>query len=220
MSRDNRNLPFFGQHLYTLVRLIKRGQMAARAQFIAGKMVTREERQLIRTIRAGNRAGCAELVRSHYASIYRFLLHLSGNVSSAEDLTQETFAAAWAGIGRFGGRASLKTWLHKIAYGKFVDAKRRCKVSQTAIEKLQRQNNSPAEARNPLAEAISKERSGRVYDAVGELNTDEREVIVLHYFQGLSFREMAAVLDEPTGTVKGRTSRALGQLKITLDGRV
>ena len=183
-------------------------------------MIAREERQLIRTIRAGNRDCCAELVHSHYASIYRFLLHLSGNVSSAEDLTQETFAAAWAGIGKFRGRASLKTWLHKIAYGKFVDLKRRCKVSQTAIEQLQRQNNSPAEARNPLAEAMTKERSTCVCDAVQELNTDEREVIVLHYFQGLSFREMAAVLDEPTGTVKGRTSRALGRLKIALDGRV
>ena len=183
-------------------------------------MIAREERQLIRSIRAGNQEACAELVHRHYASIYRFLLHLSGNVSSAEDLTQETFAAAWAGIGRFGGRASLKTWLYKIAYGKFVDLKRQSKVSQTAIEQLQRQNNSPAETRNPLAEAMTEERSARVYAAVGELNRDEREVIVLHYFQGLSFREMAAVLNEPTGTVKGRTSRALGQLKQSLDGRV
>ena len=187
---------------------------------IAAKMAAGQERRLLKAIRAGSQEACADLVRTHYAAIYGFLLHLSGQVSTAEDLTQETFAAAWASIGSFRGRASLKTWLYKIAYGKFVDLKRRVKSHRAATEHLQNNARSSVGVRGPMDEAMTKERSTRVYAAVQELNTDEREVIVLHYFQGLSFREMAAVLDDPAGTVKWRTSRALGQLKMALDGRV
>ena len=188
--------------------------------YFAVKMAPKQERRLLRAIRTGSQDACAELVRSHYASIYRFLLRLSGQVSSAEDLTQETFAAAWAGIGKFGGRASLGTWLHKIAYGKFVDFARRAKRGEAAAEQLRNRKDLARGVPNPLEQVIAKERSGRVYAAVQELDGDGRDVIVLHYFQGLSFREMAVVLDEPVGTVKWRTSRALGQLKQSLDGRV
>ena len=183
-------------------------------------MVLRQERRLLKAIRAGSQEACAELVRTHYSAIYRFLLHLNGNVSRAEELTQETFAAAWVSIGGFRGRASLGTWLHKIAYGKFVDLKRRVKSQRAATEHLQNNARTGVSVRGPMDEAIAKERWGRIYAAVEELEEADREVIVLHYFQGLSFREMAEVLDEPMGTVKWRTSRALGRLKISLDGRV
>ena len=56
-------------------------------------------------------------------SVYRFLVHLTRDEPRAEDLTQETFAAAWRGIGSFAGRSGLGTWLHRIAYGKFIDAR-------------------------------------------------------------------------------------------------
>lgn len=183
-------------------------------------MVARQERRLIRAIRAGNTDGCTELVCNHYASIYRFLLHLSGNVSSAENLTQETFAAVWAGIGRFSGRASLKTWLHKIAYGKFVDSARRAKRGEAAAEQMGKGNDSTRRVRSPVDELITKERSRRIHSAVQELDADGRDVIELHYFQSLSFSQMATILAEPVGTVKWRTSQALGRLKISLDVRV
>ncbi|MCK4849949.1 MAG: RNA polymerase sigma factor [Phycisphaerae bacterium] len=159
-------------------------------------------------------------MRRHYGRIYGFLLHLSGEMSAAEDLTQETFAAAWASISSFRGRASIGTWLHRIAYGKFIDFKRRSKRGQAVAEQLRHSNGRTRSVRNPLDEVIARERSGRVYAAVGELEPADREVIVLHYFQGLSFRQMGTVLDEPVGTVKWRTSQALGRLKVTLDGRV
>ena len=190
------------------------------AWLIAAKMALRQERQLLKAIRAGSREACAEVVRRHYGRIYGFLLHLSGQVSTAEDLTQETFAAAWANIGSFRGRASFATWLHRIAYGKFIDFKRRSKRGQAVAEQLRHGQSSPTGLRSPLDEVIAEEHSRRIYAAVGELEPADREVIVLHYFQGLSFKQMGTVLDEPVGTVKWRTSQALGRLKVTLDGRV
>ena len=183
-------------------------------------MVPRQERRLLRAIRVGSQEACAEVVQRNYASIYRFLFHLSGQASTAEDLTQETFAAAWASIDSFRGRASLGTWLHQIAYGKFVDAKRRAKSHQVATERLRNSKDSTTGVRNPLDEVIANERSRRICAAVQELDGAKQEVIVLHYFQGLSFRQMAMVLAEPVGTVKWRTSQALGRLKMSLDGRL
>ncbi len=183
-------------------------------------MALRQERQLSKAIRAGSPEACAEVVRKHYGRIYGFLLHLSGQMSEAEDLTQETFAAAWAGMAKFRGRVSIGTWLHRIAYSKFIDMKRRGKRGQAALEELVKDRRDAGDVRKPMDEAIANERSRSVYAAVEELDPADREVIVLHYFQGLSFRQMGTVLDEPIGTVKWRTSRALGRLKISLDGRI
>ena len=185
-----------------------------------GKMAKREERQLLKAIRAGSQEACAELVREQYGRIYGFLLHLSGEVGAAEDLTQETFAAAWAAIGKFRGKSSIGTWLHRIAYGKFVDMKRRDKRGQAVMEQLTKDQSGLTGVGGPVEQVMANERSGQIYEAVGELEGADREVIVLHYFQGLSFRQMGSVLDEPVGTVKWRTSRALGRLKMSLDGRV
>src|SRR5262249_39048411 len=78
----------------------------------------------LKALRAGCPAACAEVVRTHYQQVYRFLVHLCRNVHRAEDLTQETFAAAWEKIATFQGRATLATWLHRIAYTKYIDAQR------------------------------------------------------------------------------------------------
>src|SRR3954466_501902 len=102
-------------------------------QFACGRERSRDEARvkfwsemlLARRVRGGDRAACNELVHAHHAALYRFLLHLARDAHAAEDLTQETFAAAWRNIGGFRGRASLSTWLHRIAYTKFVDWNRR-----------------------------------------------------------------------------------------------
>ena len=178
------------------------------------------ERLLVRRIRAGEREACAELVRSHHVAVYRLLLHLSRDAHAAEDLTQEAFATAWLNIGGFNGSASLATWLHRIAYCKFIDWRRRAEVrgrgarggsadgdAADAVRQL------AAAAPGPLDELLAGESAQRLSRAVGALEECERQVIVLHYFQGLSFREAAVVLGRPAGTVKWQVSRALCRLR-------
>src|SRR5262249_32304476 len=75
----------------------------AKAPATAGGECMREpyEQRLLSDLRAGRPEACAELVRGHYQRVYRFLLHLARDVHQAEDLTQETFAAAWERIAAF-----------------------------------------------------------------------------------------------------------------------
>jgi len=183
-----------------------------------GKRVTKpDDQRLLSNLRAGRHEACAELVRSHYQTVYRFLVHLTGDVHQAEDLTQETFAAAWEKIASFEGRATLATWLHRIAYTRFIDAHRAERRAAVMLERLSRPTVSPSD---PLDTVIDDDESQRLYRSLHALDAPERTMLVLHYLQGLSYREMASVLDEPTGTVKWRTCEALNRLRALLSDEV
>jgi RNA polymerase sigma-70 factor (ECF subfamily) len=166
---------------------------------------------LARRVRAGDRDACAQLVRAHHAAVYRFLLHLSRDAHAAEDLTQETFAAAWQKIGGFRGLASLSTWLHRIAYTKFVDWDRRSRRARSSGPEVAEDVGDPGPG--PLDHALAEDWARRLEQALARLDSPAREVVVLHYFQGKSYRELAHVLGQPAGTVKWRLSIALEQLR-------
>jgi RNA polymerase sigma-70 factor (ECF subfamily) len=172
-----------------------------------------DDRNLLKSLRAGCSEAAAELIRAHYQAVYRFLLHLTRDVPRAEDLTQETFVAAWEGIAAFQGRSTLATWLHRIAYTKFIDSQRSERRTATLYERVETMVSTPVD---PLETAMAVDEARRLYRALDELDSTDRTPLVLHYLQGLSYREMATVLDEPTGTVKWRTSEALNALRILL----
>jgi RNA polymerase sigma-70 factor (ECF subfamily) len=148
------------------------------------------------------------------------MAYLTRDTSLAEELTQETFASAWANIDSFKGRASLRTWLHRIAYRKFIDSTRSLQRNDALTDRLKTEKNGAKEAPNPLHRLTTDEDSRLLYEAMRRLNSSEYIVIVLHYIQGLSFRQLAKVLDQPVGTVKWQTSRALKKMKASLTGRV
>jgi RNA polymerase sigma-70 factor, ECF subfamily len=176
-----------------------------------------DDQRLLSDLRAGRREACAELIRAHYQAVYRFLVHLTRDVHQAEDLTQETFAAAWDRIATFQGRAALGTWLHRIAYTKFIDAHR---SERRAAGMRERRCGPSVVTVDPLDAVTANDEAQSLYRALHELDAADRTVIVLHYSQGLSYREMAAVLEEPSGTVKWRTSEALKHLRALLGDEV
>lgn len=141
-------------------------------------------------------------------------MHLTRDGIEAEDLTQETFAAAWEKIAAFEGRSAFGTWLHRIAYGKFVDARRAGRRSAALAERL-KARPSPAPP-CPLESAANDDETRRLYAVLEQVDPADRVLLVLHYLQGLSYREMADVTGEPAGTIKWRTSLALGRMRTLL----
>jgi RNA polymerase sigma-70 factor (ECF subfamily) len=154
--------------------------------------------------------------------VYRFLAYLTLDAGLAEELTQETFAAAWAGVDSYKGRASLGTWLHRIAYRKFIDAKRGLERDRHLKDRLKEYAREAldGDVSDPFRRLAADEDRRLVYEAMLRLESSEYLVVLLHYIEGLSFREIAGVLDEPVGTVKWRTSRALKRLRQYLTGGV
>jgi len=171
----------------------------------------RAERRILSALREGRREAYEAVVETHYASVYRFLLFLTHEANQAEDLTQEVFIAAWQALDRFEGRASLRTWLHRVAYNTYVDAQRR-QGRQTAKVETLGQRHAEA-ASDAMSEVAAAEEITRAREALERLDVDDRAVLILHYIEGLSYREMAEVLDQPPGTVKWLTRRALVRLR-------
>jgi RNA polymerase sigma-70 factor (ECF subfamily) len=173
------------------------------------------DQALAKRILAGDRAACAEFIGRFHAPIYRLLVHLARDAHVAEDLAQETFLAAWKNISSFNAASSLNTWLHTIAYRKFIDANRRnersvATTTATSTDRVQASTPGPYES------ALANDEARQLYRALDRLKPGERDVVVLHYLQGLSYEELAAVLGEPSGTVKWRSHQALENLRTSL----
>jgi len=155
-----------------------------------------------RACRADHSAAC-ELLKIHYTDVYAYLRRLCGNQADAEDLTQQTFLKVWSSLGSFTGRSKFSTWLHRIAHNTYIDFKR-----GNVGSNLDRSDQWWAECidthPSPLANVAERQMARRLYEAVDQLDEDKRQVVHLHYYQGLSIRETAKVLGIATSTVKYR----------------
>ena len=161
------------------------------------------DQRLLRRIRSGDREAANRLVDEHYEAVYRWLLHLCRDAEQAADLTQETYCLVWDGIGGFEGRSSLKTWIHRIAYHAYLQRKR---TSRPAGELLPESRDEHSLTEVVLSRSV-------VADALAQLPEKHRGVVLLHYMQGLTTAEIAAVLDIPTGTVLSRLHNAREKLR-------
>jgi RNA polymerase sigma-70 factor (ECF subfamily) len=173
---------------------------------------------MLKALREGQREAYEDVIDAHYASIYRLLLFLTRDASRAEDMTQEVFASAWAAIQGYRGEASVKTWLRRIAYNLFLDGQRRRKREEAFAGTWSARE--PESADDPLARIVTDEHLGRMYRAMEDLEDEERAIVLLHYLDGLSYREMAQVLHKTAGTLKWMTHDALEKLRTRVIGKV
>ena len=183
-------------------------------------MLKKAERYILRGISEGKPEAFEDLICKHYKSVYSLLAYLCGDMLIAEDLTQDTFASAWANISHYKGRASLKTWLHRIAYNKFLDSERGSKCRSLLLAGIKEGNPAERTNHDPFHKVTQDEYWRLLFQAMGKLEPNEYSVIVLHYMQDFSYREMAGILEEPVGTVKWRTSQALKKLRHLLTDRI
>lgn len=156
--------------------------------------------------RRGDAAAAAAFVRSTQADVWRLCVHL-GSRDGADDLTQETYARAFASLHRFAGRSSARTWLLTIARRVCADAVRSAVRSRT-VEVISESPDELSAARRGVdpAESVTL---GALLDA---LDDSRREAFVLTQLVGLSYAEAADVCGCPIGTIRSRVARARADL--------
>jgi RNA polymerase sigma-70 factor (ECF subfamily) len=176
------------------------------------------EKVLIQRLLAGEQEAGVELVREYHAPVYRLLFHLCGDRHRAEDLVQETFASAWAGLRSFGGASTLATWLYRIAYRKFLDARRKSPLMRIAHDAAADRVDDGA--LEPFTRVVADEDASRLYDAIAQLPDDERAVIVLHHLQGMRYEQIAELTGVPAGTLRWRKGQALERLRRLLQEKL
>jgi RNA polymerase sigma-70 factor (ECF subfamily) len=130
-----------------------------------------------------------------------------GRAMDAEDVVQETFLAAFRGIGRFEGRSSLRTWLVSILMRQVLMLRRKRKGKGMAG--LDAVTQEPV-AHRPTSEVDARLDVGQI---LASLSEEHREVLVLREFDGMSYDEIAESLEIPRGTVESRLYRARQELK-------
>src|SRR4051812_43197991 len=135
---------------------------------------------LISRILAGDRASCEELVRDNYGAVFSFLAHLTSDREMAADIRQDTFRAAWQQLGKFDRRASISSWLHCIAYNRFIDIYRKQRRDSCLQQNLQLELSGSGNVA-PLCATTQKETSQYLAAAVKQLPDDQRTIIYLHY---------------------------------------
>jgi RNA polymerase sigma-70 factor, ECF subfamily len=167
--------------------------------------------RLCQQARGGDTTAAAELVALHYERVFAFLRRLCGNEADAEDLTQKTFAKAWAALPSYAGRSGFSTWLHGIARNVYVDWRRKGNRLDAQTESWW--EACAAEGPGPFEDAAEREAAGQLYALVEQLEEGTREAVHLHYYQGLSLKETAEVLNLAPSTLKYRLREAVNFLK-------
>ena len=160
------------------------------------------DEKLIRQIQCGHTEYADELIERYYSSILRYCTWHCYHADRAEDLTQETFLRVFRNIGSFELKGSFKTYLYTIARHLCIDENRK----QTALEL---EDTIPVEDKN-LQTVRDRE---QINYLLSLLNPVQREVILLHCGQQLSFREISQILNIPARTVQSRVRAALAILR-------
>ncbi|MFH1737723.1 MAG: RNA polymerase sigma factor [bacterium] len=168
--------------------------------------------------RQGRQEGLEELYRRHHRPVFAFILRLIRDRQLAEDLVQETFLRVYGSRKRWEPKSKFTSWLYRIARNLCIDEKRRywnrlvqrdaeapTNESGEAMSIIDGAVEKGIDARQEYAQTVHKE---IIRDAVNSLSPDQREVIVLNKYQGLSYIEIAEILDVTPESIKQRAYRA------------
>ena len=175
------------------------------------------DEELMELVDAGETRAFEVIFDRHSAAGYSLAMRMCGRRALAEDIVQDAFLSLWrSGSGYDRARGSVRSWVLSAVHNRAVDALRRSgakagrDVSDEGIaERLPARDATDAEVER-------RDESRRVRAALDELPGDQRQVIELAYFGGLSHSQIAEMLDLPPGTVKGRMRLGLTKMRSAL----
>lgn len=160
------------------------------------------DRWLVDKARAGDMDAYEVLVRRHRGRIYRIALRMMGNPHDAEDVAQDVVIQVWTALAGFTGSSSFTTWLYRIVVNRCLNKLRRQPHTRPVLD------TDPPPESGAEDMVVARYRAQAALEAVAALSPDQRAVVVLHQIEGLSYREVAAVVNISEDAVRGRLHRA------------
>jgi len=161
------------------------------------------------------------MVKTYEKSLFQFAFRLCGNHHEAQDLLQESLYRAYKSFGRFEAGTAFDRWLYQIIHNLFIDhyrKKKRRPIFTSIDEPLQHlESEKPIElpdwSTNPETEAVRNELGRQIQTGLAELSPEYRAAVILCDIQGLSYEEIAQVLNCSIGTVRSRIHRGRKTLR-------
>ena len=160
------------------------------------------------------------LVREHSGLVYRVALRILG-AQDAQDASQEAWVRAWRNIGKFRGDSAFSTWLYRITVNTCLSLRRkesRRKERESSGDKLPFLPEPGGGDGDPEAAALSTQLREDLLAALDHVRAEHRAALVLRHMEGLSYAEIASILDVPDGTAKGWVSRGRAAMLVALAG--
>jgi RNA polymerase sigma-70 factor, ECF subfamily len=184
----------------------------------------RDEAELVTRLQAGSDSAFDWLVTYYHASVYNLVYGILSDPADAADVTQEVFLHAFRGIHGFRRGSSLKTWLYRISVRQALNHRRwfwRHHRQQISIDADENGNTSVLELQDaeatPFEQFAARETQRTVRRALAGVPTTFRGAVILRDLEGLSYEEIAEILEVSVGTVKSRILRGRRMLKEILD---
>ncbi|MBR2383612.1 MAG: sigma-70 family RNA polymerase sigma factor [Anaerotignum sp.] len=183
-------------------------------------MTDLKERELIRRAKQGDMLAFEELILKHEKIVYNVALRMMNHSEDAKDISQEVFLKAYRSLGNFDERSQFSTWLYRITHNTCIDEmrKRKGKQSYSLEEELENEEGSMQrqiadEGDTPEESLLREEQKSEILQALDTLSEEHKAAVILRDVKGLSYEEIAEILELSLGTVKSRISRARNQLK-------
>ena len=175
-----------------------------------------DEGEIIVRVLAGDREAFAELVDAYKGPVFRLAFRMTGNERDADDLSQETFLRAYLSLGRFRTSERFFPWLYTVCLNVIRNHLRKVKaVPEAESGKGVPEAEDPRG--NPADEAIGRERSRRLQGYLLKLPPPVRETLVLRFFEGMSFEDVAALTGDSLGGTKMKVYRGLEKIRVMME---
>ena len=176
------------------------------------------ERGLVDRHRRGDADAFEDFYQLFSGLVYNLTLRQCGNPELARDLSQEIILKIYRSLGRFRGKSSLKTWTYRVCINHC-----RSRLGRRTLDtrSLTQEGGGTLEvadtARGPEERAIARSEAERLGEALPKVHALFREALLLRDFEGLSYQEIADVLEVPIGTVRSRIARGRDRLRRILE---
>lgn len=168
---------------------------------------------LVRLAQKGNIKAFEQLIMNYQNRVYTYCYQLTGNHDNAQDLAQDVFIQAFKSLDSFRREADFGTWLRRITLNKWINAQRKNKIitvslnEPVATAKGEYAREIAASDESPEEKIEQEEFLELVWQALGRLSPEFRQVLILRDMEEYSYEEIAGILGCSLGTVKSRINR-------------
>jgi RNA polymerase sigma-70 factor, ECF subfamily len=179
------------------------------------------DRDLAMRASGGDVGAFRQLVREHSGLVYRVALRILG-VQDAQDASQEAWVRAWRNIENFRGDSAFSTWLYRITVNTCLSVRRkesRRREREYSGDELPFLPEPGGGDADPEAAALNTQQREELLAALDHVRAEHRAALVLRHMEGLSYAEIARILDVPDGTAKGWVSRGRAAMLVALAGK-
>ncbi|MCT8341178.1 sigma-70 family RNA polymerase sigma factor [Flavobacteriaceae bacterium TK19130] len=174
-------------------------------------MCTETDQQLIKATLQGDTRAYGRLVEKYQYFVYTIIVRMLKVPEEAEEVAQDTFVKAYDALSTFRGDSKFSSWLYRIAYRKALDALRKQKripLSDVEVETI-----SVADLDTALEQLQQKERTRIIKKAIATLLSEEAALMTFYYYEDLSVREIAKIMELTEDNVKVKLFRSRKKLK-------